>query len=113
MKALAPRLPYYQILKLNLILVIINSIDRNWSLLIQLETPYNYLVKLGGSPKDHYSTVSHDYKNIVSFTIDKIILTNRACHQSYHSNIAPRLNDNPYITSRYVKGITLLFLWNK
>ena len=83
--------------------VIINSIDRNWTT-NTTETPYNYLVKLGGSPKDNYSTVSHDYKNIVSFSIDKIILTNRACHQSYNSNIAPRLNDNPYITLD-IKGI--------
>ena len=84
--------------------IIINSIDRNWSS-NTIETPYNYLVKLGGSSKDHYSTVSHDYKNIISFTIDKIILSNRACNQSYHSNISPRLNDNPYITLN-VKGIT-------
>ena len=83
--------------------VIINSIDRNWTI-NTTESPYNYLVKLGGSPKDSYSTVSHDYKNIISFSIDKIILTNRVCHQSYNSNIAPRLNDNPYITLT-VKGI--------
>ena len=31
--------------------VIINSIDRNWTT-NTTETPYNYLVKLGGSPKD-------------------------------------------------------------
>ena len=83
--------------------IIINSIDRNWTS-NTIETPYNYLVKLGGSPKDSYSTVSHDYKNIVSFSIDKIILTNRVCYQSYNSNISPRLNDNPYITL-IVKGI--------
>ena len=83
--------------------VIINSIDRNWTT-NTTETPYNYLVKLGGSPKDNYSTVSHDYKNIVSFSVDKIIVTNRSCHQSYNSNIAPRLNDNPYITLD-IKGI--------
>ena len=83
--------------------VIINSIDRNW-ITNTTETPYNYLVKLGGSPKDNYSTVSHDYKNIVSFSVDKIIVTNRSCHQSYNSNIAPRLNDNPYITLD-IKGI--------
>ena len=83
--------------------VIINSIDRNWTT-NTTETPYNYLVKLGGSSKDNYSTVSHDYKNIVSFSVDKIIVTNRVCHQSYNSNIAPRLNDNPYITLD-IKGI--------
>jgi len=83
--------------------IIINSIDRNWTT-NTTETPYNYLVKLGGTSKDHYSTVSHDYKNIVSFSVDKIILTNRSCHQSYNSTIAPRLNDNPYITLN-IKGI--------
>lgn len=83
--------------------IIINSIDRNWYSYPN-ETPYNYLVKLGGSAKDQYSTVSHDYKNIVSFSIDKIILSNRPCIQTYNSNIAPRLNDNPYLTVS-VKGI--------
>ena len=83
--------------------IIINSIDRNWYSYPN-ETPYNYLVKLGGSSKDQYSTVSHDYKNVVSFSIDKIILSNRACIQTYNSNIAPRLNDNPYLTVS-VKGI--------
>ena len=78
-------------------IIIINSIDRNWYS-YQNETPYNYLVKLGGSAKDQYSTVSHDYKNVVSFSIDKIILSNRPCMQYYNSNIAPRLNDNPYLT---------------
>ena len=83
--------------------IIINSVDRNWTI-NTTETPYNYLVKLGGSSKEQYSTVSHDYKNVVSFSVDKIIVTNRACHQSYNSNIAPRLNDNPYITLN-IKGI--------
>ena len=83
--------------------IIINSIDRNW-LSNTIETPYNYLVKLGGSAKDHYSTVSHDYKNVVSFSIDKIILSNRSCNQTYNTLIAPRLTDNPYITVN-VKGI--------
>ena len=83
--------------------IIINSIDRNWYS-YPTETPYNYLVKLGGSSKDQYSTVSHDYKNVVSFSIDKIILSNRPCIQTYNSNIAPRLNDNPYLTMS-VKGI--------
>jgi hypothetical protein len=83
--------------------IIINSIDRNWYSYPN-ETPYNYLVKLGGSPKDQYSIVSHDYKNVVSFSIDKIILSNRSCIQSYNSNINPRLNDNPYLTLN-VKGI--------
>ena len=83
--------------------IIINSIDRNWYSYPN-ETPYNYLVKLGGSPKDQYSTVSHDYKNVVSFSIEKIILSNRPCIHSYNSNISPRLNDNPYLTLS-VKGI--------
>ena len=84
-------------------IVVINSIDRNWYGYPQ-ETPYNYLVKLGGSGSDRYSTVSHDYKNVVSFSVDKIILPNRACIQSYSSNIAPRLNDYPYLTMS-VSGI--------
>ena len=83
--------------------IIINSIDRNWYSYAN-ETPYNFLVKLGGSPKDQYSIVSHDYKNVVSFSIEKIILPNRPCIQSYNSNLAPRLNDNPYLTLT-VKGI--------
>ena len=76
--------------------VVINSIDRNWYNYPN-ETPYNYLVKLGGSSRDKYSTVSQDYKNVISFSMDKIILPNRPCIQSYNSNIAPRLNDYPYI----------------
>ena len=84
-------------------IVIINSIDRNWYSYPN-ETPYNYLVKLGGSPKDQYSTVSHDYRNVVSFSVDKIILPNRSCIKSYSSNISPRLNDNPYLTLN-IKGI--------
>ena len=83
--------------------IIINSSDRNWYN-YPIETPYNFLVKLGSSPKDQYSTVSHDYKNVVSFSIEKIILPNRCCIQSYNSNISPRLNDNPYLTLT-VKGI--------
>jgi len=78
-------------------IVVINSIDRNWYNYTS-ETPYKYLVKLGGSPKDQYSIISHDYKNIVSFSVEKIILPNRPCIQSYNSNISPRLNDYPYIT---------------
>jgi len=77
-------------------IVVINSIDRNWYGYPN-ETPYNYLVKLGGSAKDQYSTVSHDYKNVVSFSVEKIILPNRPCIQSYNSNISPRLNDYPYL----------------
>ena len=38
-------------------IVIINSIDRNWYNYPN-ETPYNYLVKLGGSATDQYSTVA-------------------------------------------------------
>ena len=82
-------------------IVVINSIDRNWYGYPQ-ETPYNYLVKLGGSASDRYSTVSHDYKNVVSFSVDKIILPNRPCIQSYASNIAPRLNDYPYLTMNVI-----------
>jgi hypothetical protein len=77
--------------------IVINSIDRNWYG-YPSETPYNYLVKLGGAPTDQYSIVSHDYKNVVAFSIEKIILPNRPCIQSYNSNISPRLNDYPYIT---------------
>ena len=77
-------------------IIVINSIDRNWYGYPN-ETPYNYLVKLGGAPTDQYSIVSHDYKNVVAFSIEKIILPNRPCIQSYNSNIAPRLNDYPYI----------------
>ena len=83
--------------------IIINSIDRNWYSYPN-ETPYNFLVKLGGSPKDQYSIVSHDYKNVVSFSIEKIILPNRPCIQSYNSTITPRLNDNAYLALT-VKGI--------
>jgi hypothetical protein len=84
-------------------IVVINSIDRNWYG-YPSETPYNYLVKLGGSAKDQYSTVSHDYKNVVSFSVEKIILPNRPCIQSYNSNVAPRLNDYPYLAVN-VNGI--------
>ena len=82
--------------KINNHIIIINSIDRNWYN-YPTETPYNYLVKLGGSATDKYSTVSHDYKNVVAFSVDKIILSNRPCIQSYNSNISPRLNDYPYL----------------
>jgi len=78
-------------------IVVINSIDRNWYGYPN-ETPYNYLVKLGGSPTEQYSIVSHDYKNVVAFSVEKIILANRPCIQTYNSNVAPRLNDYPYIT---------------
>ena len=84
-------------------IVVINSIDRNWYNYPN-ETPYNYLVKLGGSAKDRYSTVSQNYKNVIAFAIDKIILPNRACITSYEANVAPRLNDNPYLTV-IAKGI--------
>lgn len=84
-------------------IVVINSIDRNWYNYPN-ETPYNYLVKLGGSAKDKFSTVSQNYKNVIAFAIDKIILPNRPCIASYNSNISPRLNDNPYLTV-IAKGI--------
>ena len=48
--------------------VVINSIDRNWYNYPN-ETPYNYLVKLGGSAKDKYSTVSYDYKNWIAVIV--------------------------------------------
>ena len=85
-------------------IVVINSIDRNWYNSNSKETPYNYLVKLGGSSTDAYSTVSQNYKNVIAFSIEKIILPNRPCYQTYESNIAPRLNDNPYLAVS-VKGI--------
>ena len=90
-------------LKIKNNIVVINSIDRNW-LNYPAETPYNYLVKLGGSSADQFLTVSNNYRNVVAFSIDKIILPNRPAIQSYNSNIAPRLNDNPYLTVS-VKGI--------
>ena len=77
--------------------IVINSIDRNWSG-NNNENPYNFLIKLGGTGFDRFSTVSHDYKNVVSVNIDKIILPNRPCIQSYISNVSPRLNDYPYLT---------------
>lgn len=83
--------------------IIINSIDRNWYSYPN-ESPYKFLVKLGASPKEQYSVVSHDYKNVVSFSIEKIILPNRPCFQSYIPSINPRLTDNPYLTLT-VKGI--------
>lgn len=89
--------------KINNNIIIINSSDRNWYN-FPSETPYNFLVKLGGVSSDKYSTVSHNYKNIVSFTIEKLILSNRYCVRSYNTNITPRLNDNPYITV-IAKGI--------
>jgi hypothetical protein len=84
-------------------IVVINSLDRNW-VNYPNETPYNYLVKLGGSSRDQYLTVSQNYRNIISFSIDKIILPNRPCINTYSSNISPRLNDNAYITVS-IKGI--------
>jgi hypothetical protein len=86
--------------------VIINSIDRNWqqSSNTPPETPYQFKVKLGGSSRDRYSIVSQNYKNIITFSIDKIILPNRVCQFSYNSNVSPRLNDNPYLAV-VVQGI--------
>lgn len=79
-------------------IVVINSIDRNWQVSSNTpETPYQFKVKLGGSSADRYSIVSQNYKNVVAFSIDKIILPNRVCNLSYTSNVAPRLNDNPYL----------------
>jgi len=84
-------------------IIVINSLDRNW-VNYPNETPYNYLVKLGGSPRDQYLTVSQNYRNIVSFSIDKVILPNRPCINTYSSNVTARLNDNAYITVS-IKGI--------
>lgn len=78
-------------------IVVINSIDRNWTYTANPETPYNFKVKLGGSSRDRFSIVSQDYKNVVAFSVDKIILPNRVCQVGYTSNLAPRLNDNPYL----------------
>jgi hypothetical protein len=77
--------------------VVINSIDRNWTYTANPETPYQFKVKLGGSSRDRFSIVSQDYKNVVAFSVDKIILPNRVCQVGYTSNLAPRLNDNPYL----------------
>lgn len=79
-------------------IVVINSIDRNWEPVSNNpETPYNFKVKLGGSSRDRFSIVSQNYKNVVAFAVDKIILPNRVCQVAYTSNLAPRLNDNPYL----------------
>ena len=77
--------------------VVINSIDRNWTYSANPETPYRFKVKLGGSSRDRFSIVSQDYKNVIAFSVDKIILPNRICQVGYTSNLAPRLNDNPYL----------------
>lgn len=78
-------------------IIVINSIDRDWTYTVNPETPYKFKVKLGGSSRDRFSIVSQDYKNIVAFSVEKIILPNRACQIGYTSNLAPRLNDNPYL----------------
>ncbi len=78
-------------------IVIINSIDRNWLLNTNTETPYNFKVKLGGSSRDRFSIVSQNYKNVIAFSVDKIILPNRVCQLAYTSNLTARLNDNPYL----------------
>ena len=90
-------------LKIRNNVIIINSLDRNWYNYPN-ETPFKYLVKLGGTGTDQYLTVGNNYKNVVAFSIDKIILPNRPAIQSYNSNISPRLNNNPYLTLT-VKGI--------
>lgn len=76
---------------------IINSIDRNWYNYPN-ETPYSFLVKLGGSAKDSSLVVSQNYKNIISFSIERLILPNRVIYNNYTSNITTRLNDYPYLT---------------
>jgi hypothetical protein len=78
-------------------IVVINSIDRNWTYSPNAETPCKFKVKLGGSSRDRFSIVSQDYKNVVAFSVEKIILPNRICQVGYTSNLAPRLNDNPYL----------------
>ena len=77
--------------------VVINSIDRNWTYSANPETPCKFKVKLGGSSRDRFSIVSQDYKNVIAFSVEKIILPNRVCQVGYTSNLAPRLNDNPYL----------------
>jgi hypothetical protein len=89
--------------KVNNHIIVINSIDRNWTGTYP-ESPYHFKVKLGGSSRDRFSIVSQDYKNIIAFSIDKIILPNRACQFTYASNVSPRLNDNPYLAVT-VQGI--------
>lgn len=78
-------------------IVVVNSQDRDWYNYSN-DTPYKFLVKLGGSPTDSALTVSHNYKNIISFSIDKIVLPNRICQNLYTSNIVTRLSYLPYIT---------------
>jgi hypothetical protein len=78
-------------------IVVINSIDRNWTYSANPESPYHFKVKLGGSSRDRFSIVSQDYKNVIAFSVEKIILPNRVCQVGYTSNLAPRLNDNPYL----------------
>lgn len=78
-------------------IVIINSIDRNWTYTDNPEKPFQFKVKLGGSSRDRFSIVSQNYKNVVAFSVEKIILPNRICQVGYTSNLAPRLNDNPYL----------------
>jgi len=78
-------------------IVVINSIDRNWTYTNNPETPCKFKVKLGGSSRDRFSIVSQNYKNIIAFSVEKIILPNRICNISYTSNLAPHLNDNPYL----------------
>lgn len=101
-EALAPDYPAPE-LKIKNNIVVINSLDRNWYNYPN-ETPYNYLVKLGGTGADQYLTVSHNYKNVIAFSVDKIILPNRPAIVSYTGNISPRLNDSPYLTVS-IKGI--------
>ena len=78
-------------------ITIINSIDRNWYNYPN-ESPYSFLVKLGASPTDNSLVINQNYKNIISFSIDRLILPNRICSNQYTSNITSRLNDNPYLT---------------
>lgn len=79
-------------------IVLINSIDRDWYN-FTTTTPYSFDVNLGGYGTNSYSVINNEYRNIISFSIDRIMLANRTALQNYStSNTTSRLTNNPYLT---------------
>lgn len=79
--------------------LIINSIDRDWYN-NDNETPCNFIIKINGG----YNNIIKSYKNIIEFSIDKLILPSRNIMFNYNMDLENKLSDNAYLIVN-IKGL--------
>lgn len=74
----------------------ISSLDRDW-INGNLESPYNFNVKLQSGLQNNYMMIDLEPKNIIYIGLDSVILNGRDHNISYTSNTNIDITHNPYL----------------